>query len=311
MRLIFAGTPEFAAVALTGLHQAGHEIALVLTQPDRPAGRGMKLSASAVKQTALALGLNVAQPDSLKTPETQASLRAVDAEVMIVAAYGLILPQAVLDIPRRGCLNIHASLLPRWRGAAPIQRAILAGDTETGITIMQMDAGLDTGAILLKNALPITPLDTAGSLHEHLAALGAISVGEALARLDSLLPLPQDNSLATYAAKISSEEARLDWQQAAHTLARQIRAYNPFPGAFTTLNGEIIKIWRAEAIDTAVGNAGEIVQADHNGLWIACGSGGLKLLELQAAGKKRMDAAAFIAGRSLQSSSFLGSALTS
>ncbi len=265
----------------------------------------MKLSASAVKQTALALGLNVAQPDNLKTPETQDSLRAVDAEIMIVAAYGLILPQAVLDIPRRGCLNIHASLLPRWRGAAPIQRAILAGDTETGITIMQMDAGLDTGAILLKNALPITPLDAAGSLHEQLAALGAISVAEALVRLDSLPSLPQDNSLATYAAKVSSEEARLDWQQTAHMLARQIRAYNPFPGAFTTLNGEIIKIWRAEAIDAAVGNAGEIVQADRNGLWIACGSGRLKLLELQAAGKKRMDAAAFIAGRSLQGSSFL------
>ncbi len=268
----------------------------------------MKLSASAVKQTALGLGLNVAQPVSLKTPEIQASLRAVDAEVMIVAAYGLILPQAVLDIPPRGCLNIHASLLPRWRGAAPIQRVILAGDRDTGITIMQMDAGLDTGAILLKHALPIMQHDTAGSLHDQLAALGATSVGEALARLDSLLPSPQDNSLATYAAKISSEEARLDWQQDAHLLARQIRAYNPFPGAFTTaLNGEIIKIWGAEASDSVTGIVGEIVQADRNGLWVACGSGGLKLLELQAAGKKRMDAGAFIAGRALQIPTRFGS----
>ena len=308
MRLIFAGTPEFAAVALTGLQQAGHEIALVLTQPDRPAGRGMKLSASAVKQTALGLGLKVAQPDTLKTPETQDSLRAVGAvgaEVMIVAAYGLILPQIVLDIPRRGCLNIHASLLPRWRGAAPIQRAILAGDTETGISIMQMDAGLDTGAILLKYALPITQHDTAGSLHDQLATLGATSIVEALTRFDNM-PVPQDNALATYAAKISSEEARLDWQQDAQTLARQIRAYNPFPGAFTTLNGEIIKIWRAEAADVT-GNPGEIVQADRNGLWVASGTGGLHLLELQGAGKKRMDASAFLAGRAWQEPSRLGS----
>ena len=266
----------------------------------------MKLSASAVKQTALGLGLKVAQPDTLKTPETQDNLRAVGAAMMIVAAYGLILPQVVLDIPRRGCLNIHASLLPRWRGAAPIQRAILAGDTETGISIMQMDAGLDTGAILLKYALPITQHDTAGSLHDQLATLGAKSVVEALTRFDSLTPVPQDNALATYAAKISSEEARLDWQQDAQTVARQIRAYNPFPGAFTTLNGEIIKIWRAEAADVT-GNPGEIVQADRNGLWVASGTGGLQLLELQAAGKKRMDASAFMAGRAWQEPNCLGS----
>ena len=299
MRLIFAGTPPFAAAALAALHNAGHTIALVLTQPDRPAGRGMKLTPSAVKQTAADLALEVAQPPSLKTAETHAMLRAVNVDVMIVAAYGLILPQAVLEIPRHGCLNIHASLLPRWRGAAPIQRAILAGDAETGISIMQMDAGLDTGGVLLKYALPITQHDTAGSLHDKLAALGATGIVEALARLDSLRPVPQPNAQATYAAKISSDEARLDWQQDATTLARQIRAYNPVPGAFTTLNGEILKIWRAEVCE-ATGNPGERVQADRGGLRVACGSGGLHLLELQAAGKKRLDAAAFIAGRAWQ-----------
>ena len=299
MRLIFAGTPPFAAAALGALHDAGHAIELVLTQPDRPAGRGMKLTPSAVKQTAARLGLAVAQPPNLKAADTHDMLRALNAEVMVVAAYGLILPQPVLDIPRRGCLNIHASLLPRWRGAAPIQRAILAGDAETGISIMQMDAGLDTGGVLLKYALPITQHDTAGSLHDKLATLGATSIVEALARLDSLIPEPQHNAQATYAAKISSDEARLDWQQDAPTLARQIRAYNPFPGAFTTLNGKILKIWRAEVIEVT-GYPGERVQADRNGLRVACGSGGLHLLELQAAGKKRMDAAAFIAGRAWQ-----------
>ena len=306
MRLIFAGTPEFAAAALVALHEAGHVIPLVLTQPDRPAGRGMKLTPSAVKYTAERLGLTLAQPQNLKAAETHDLLRAARAEVMIVAAYGLLLPQAVLDIPQRGCLNIHASLLPRWRGAAPIQRAILAGDVETGITIMQMDAGLDTGAIRLKFTLPISQHDTTGSLHDKLAQLGATSVVEALDRLDALPPLPQDNALATYAAKISSAEARLDWQQDAPTLARQIRAYNPFPGAFTTLNGEIIKIWRAEAADFT-GSPGEIVQADRNGLWVACGSRALQLLELQAAGKKRMDAGAFMAGRALQGPTRFGS----
>ena len=306
MRLIFAGTPEFAAAALVALHEAGHAIPLVLTQPDRPAGRGMKLTRSAVKHTAERLGLTLAQPQNLKTAETQDLLRAAQAEVMIVAAYGLLLPEVVLDIPQRGCLNIHASLLPRWRGAAPIQRAILAGDAETGITIMQMDAGLDTGAIRLKFALPVSQHDTTGSLHDKLAQLGACSVVEALARLDALPSLPQDNGLATYAAKISSEEARLDWQQDAHLLARKIRAYSPFPGAFTTLNSEILKIWRAEAVDAVTGNAGEIVQADRRGTVVACGTGALNLLELQAAGKKRMDASAFAAGRAWQVASRLG-----
>lgn len=266
----------------------------------------MKLTPSAVKQTAERLSLSVAQPQNLKAAETHDLLRAAEAEVMIVAAYGLLLPQAVLDIPRRGCLNIHASLLPRWRGAAPIQRAILAGDTETGISIMQMDAGLDTGGILLKYALPVTSYATAGSLHDQLATLGATSLVEALTRFDDITPVPQDNALATYAAKISSEEARLDWQQDAPTLARKIRAYNPVPGAFTTLNGEIIKVWRAEETDVT-GNPGEMVQADRNGLRVACSSGGLQLLELQAAGKKRMDAGAFMAGRALHGPTRFGS----
>ncbi|MEQ1591191.1 MAG: methionyl-tRNA formyltransferase [Thiobacillaceae bacterium] len=307
MRLIFAGTPEFAAAALNALHDAGHTIALVLTQPDRPAGRGMKLNPSAVKRAAERLGLPLSQPTSLKTEGAQDELRAVHADLMIVAAYGLILPQAVLDIPKFGCLNIHASLLPRWRGAAPIQRAILAGDGETGITIMQMDAGLDTGAMLLKHALPIDPSDTAGSLHDKLAQIGATSIVEALTRLGSLSPQKQDEALATYAAKISKAEAKLDWQQDAFLLARQIRAYNPFPGAFTTLNDEIIKIWRAEVVDAEGGQPGEMMLSDRNGVMVACGTGALKLLDVQPAGGKSMSVSAFAAGRALSASTRLGS----
>jgi methionyl-tRNA formyltransferase len=311
MRLIFAGTPAFAAAALDALHDAGHTIALVLTQPDRPAGRGLKLTPSAVKCTAERLGLALAQPASLKTPEAQNELRAVDADLMVVAAYGLILPQAVLDLPRHGCLNIHASLLPRWRGAAPIQRAILAGDSETGITIMQMDAGLDTGAMLLKHALPIAPDDTAGSLHDKLAQIGAASIVEAIAQCGALSPQNQDNALATYAAKISKAEARLDWQQDAHLLLRQVRAYNPFPGAFTTLDDGIIKIWRAEAVDSGEGhsgegNPGEIIRVERSGVVVACGSGALRLLELQPAGSKSMSADAFAAGRALRETARFG-----
>jgi methionyl-tRNA formyltransferase len=303
MRLIFAGTPAFAAAALDALHAAGHDIALVLTQPDRPAGRGMKLSPSAVKQAAIRLGLPLAQPLTLKTPESQAIVRAVNAEVMVVAAYGLILPQAVLDLPRRGCLNIHASLLPRWRGAAPIQRAILAGDGETGITIMQMDAGLDTGAMLTKHALTILPDDTAASLHDRLAELGATSIVAALQRLDTLTPQTQDDTLATYAAKISKEEAHLDWTLDASQLARQVRAYNPFPGAFSALAGEPIKLWKV-AVEAGSGTPGSIVQADRTGFVVACGNGAVRVQEVQVAGGKRIDAAAFAAGRALATLSF-------
>jgi methionyl-tRNA formyltransferase len=298
VRIIFAGTPPFAAAALDALADAGHDIVLVLTQPDRPAGRGMKLTPSAVKQAAQARGLRVAQPLSLKTPEAQAELRTADADVMVVAAYGLILPQAVLDLPRLGCLNIHASLLPRWRGAAPIQRAILAGDTETGITIMQMDAGLDTGAMLLKMPAPILETDTAASLHDTLAAAGARAIVSALENYPTLTPQAQDDSQATYAAKLSKDEAKLDWNLSAETLARAVRAYNPAPGAWTLLDGAPLKIWAAQACSGA-GAAGELLRADADQLVVACGSGALALQELQPAGGRRMTAVAFLAGHPL------------
>lgn len=305
MRIIFAGTPPFAAAALEALAEAGHEIVGVLTQPDRPAGRGMKLTPSAVKQAALARGLPVMQPVSLKTPDAQAELAALNADVMVVAAYGLILPQAVLDLPRLGCLNIHASLLPRWRGAAPIQRAILAGETETGITIMQMDAGLDTGAMLTKTPVPIRDNDTAASLHDTLAAAGARAIVAALENPSALVPQAQDDRAATYAAKLSKEEAQLDWAQPADTLARAVRAYNPAPGAWTLLDGAPIKIWAAEAVAGA-GQPGALQRADAGQLVVACGSGALALHEVQPAGSKRMPAAAFIAGRPLVPGTLFG-----
>jgi len=305
VRIIFAGTPPFAAAALDALADAGHDIALVLTQPDRPAGRGMKLTPSAVKQAALARGLPVYQPASLKPPETQAELRAVDADVMVVAAYGLILPQAVLDLPRFGCLNIHASLLPRWRGAAPIQRAILAGDPETGITIMQMDAGLDTGSMLTKTPVPILETDTAASLHDTLATAGARAIVAALANYPALVPQAQDDREATYAAKLSKEEAQLDWHQPADALARAVRAYNPAPGAWTLLDGDPLKVWAARAV-AGTGNPGKMLRDEAEQLVIACGSGALALHEVQPAGGKRMSAAAFLAGRPLSAGTRFG-----
>jgi methionyl-tRNA formyltransferase len=298
VRIIFAGTPPFAAAALNALADAGHEIALVLTQPDRPAGRGMKLTPSAVKQAALGRGLPVYQPNSLKTPEAQAELRAADADVMVVAAYGLILPQAVLDLPCFGCLNIHASLLPRWRGAAPIQRAILAGDAETGITIMQMDAGLDTGAMLSKTVVPIHEDDTAASLHDVLAAAGATAIVAALEHYPALVPVAQDDTQATYAAKLTKEEAQLDWGQPAAVLARAVRAYNPVPGAWTRLDGVPLKVWSAQAC-AGTGAPGEVLRDEMGRLVVACGSGALALLEIQPAGSKRMTAAAFLSGKPL------------
>ncbi|TXH75028.1 methionyl-tRNA formyltransferase [Thiobacillus sp.] len=305
MRIIFAGTPPFAAAALNALADAGHDIVLVLTQPDRPAGRGMKLMPSAVKQAALARGLPVSQPPSLKSPEAQTELHAVDADVMVVAAYGLILPQAVLDLPRLGCLNIHASLLPRWRGAAPIQRAILAGDVETGITIMQMDAGLDTGAMLSKTVVPIRDSDTAASLHDVLAATGAMAIVAALANYPALVPVAQDDAQATYAAKLSKDEAQLDWRQPADALARAVRAYNPAPGAWTLLDGAPLKVWMA-ATAPGAGDPGTVLRADAEGLVVACGSGALALREIQPAGSKRMSAAAFLAGRPVPPGTRLG-----
>jgi methionyl-tRNA formyltransferase len=309
VRIIFAGTPPFAAAALDALADAGHDVVLVLTQPDRPAGRGMKLTPSAVKQAALARGLPVSQPASLKTPESQAELAAAAADVMVVAAYGLILPQAVLDLPRFGCLNIHASLLPRWRGAAPIQRAILAGDAQTGITIMQMDAGLDTGAMLTKTAVPIRDTDTAASLHDALAAAGAAAIVAALANYDALVPEKQDDTQATYAAKLSKDEARLDWSLPADALARAVRAYNPAPGAWTLLDGAPLKIWAARAVADAPESPhqpGEVLRADADQLLVACGGGALALDEVQPAGSKRMSAAAFVAGRPLPPGTRLG-----
>lgn len=298
MRIVFAGTPAFAAAALNALADAGHDIPLVLTQPDRPAGRGMKLTPSAVKQAAQARGLPVYQPASLKTPEAQAELRTVDADLMVVAAYGLILPQAVLDLPRFGCLNIHASLLPRWRGAAPIQRAILAGDVETGITIMQMDAGLDTGAMLTKVPVPIRDNDSAGSLHDTLAGVGARAIVDALANYAALEPVTQDDTQATYAAKISKEEAQLDWRQPADALARAVRAFNPVPGAWTLLDEVPLKIWSAQVVSGS-GCPGEVLRADADQLVVACGNSALALREIQSAGSKRMSATAFLAGRTI------------
>ncbi len=293
MRLAFAGTPEFAARALAALIAAGHDIPLVLTQPDRPAGRGMKLKQSPVKELALAHGLTVAQPENLKTPESRQAIVEAEPEVMIVAAYGLILPQTALDIPRLGCINIHASLLPRWRGAAPIQRAIEAGDAETGITLMQMDKGLDTGAMLSRHPLPIGPDDTAASLHDKLAELGASAIVGLLPGLAETHPVHQEDRLATYAVKISKGEAAIDWTLSATILDRRIRAFNPFPGAVTTFLGEPLKIWLARPV-AGLGQPGEIVTVDP--LRVACGEGVLELAEVQKAGGKRLPTAAYVAG---------------
>lgn len=294
MRLIFAGTPDFAAVALEALLDAGHEIALVLTQPDRPAGRGLKLLPSAVKALAQQHRLNVEQPANLKALEMADHLRTVNADVMVVAAYGCLLPKAVLDVPRLGCINIHASLLPRWRGAAPIQRAVLAGDTETGISIMQMDVGLDTGGVLQKRALEIGLDETAGELHDRLATLGGAMIVEALATLPHAKP--QDGALATYAAKITTADAVINWRQPAQQVLRQIRAFNPMPGAAAMLNGERVKLWRASraTLTANAGEPGEVLAA--TALTVACGEGAITVTELQRAGGKRLPASAFLAG---------------
>ena len=301
MKLIFAGTPEFAATALEALLAAGHEIMLVLTQPDRPAGRGMVLQASAAKKVALAHAIPLHQPLRLKDPATHEPIRAAcarGAEVMVVAAYGLILPQAVLDLPRHGCINIHASLLPRWRGAAPIHRAVEAGDARTGVTIMQMEAGLDTGPMLLAESMPITPQDTTGSLHDRLSALGGRLIVDALAGLDGLAPVPQPEAGVTYADKITKGEAQLDWTLPAAALERKLRAFNPFPGAVATLAGEPVKLWRGEAV-AAAGRPGQILAADGAGIVVACGEGALRLTELQKPGGRRLASADFLRGSPL------------
>ena len=298
MRLVFAGTPEFAALALQAIVAAGHDVALVLTQPDRPAGRGMALQPSPVKKLALERGIEVFQPLSLKDAEAQARIAAVGAEVMVVAAYGLILPQTVLDLPRFGCLNIHASLLPRWRGAAPIQRALLAGDAETGVCIMQMEAGLDTGPVLLREAFPILPDDTSATLHDRLAALGARLVVDALEGLP-LPATPQVLDGVTYAQKIGKAEAQVDWSQSAAELDLHIRAFNPFPGAQAQFGGQTVKLWRAAPVEGS-GEKGQILQVDRNRVVVACGSGALAVSELQKAGGKRLAVREFLAGHPLK-----------
>ena len=314
MKIIFAGTPEFARVALERLLAAGFEIPLVLSQPDRPAGRGMKLQASPVKQCALAHGLAVAQPRSLrldgKFPEEAAAARAAiiaaNADAMVVAAYGLILPQWVLDAPRLGCFNIHASLLPRWRGAAPIHRAIEAGDQHTGVTIMQMDAGLDTGDMLLVERLPIAADDSTGSLHDRLAELGGRLMVEALemAACGGLRPVPQPADGVTYAHKIEKAEAAIDWTLPAVVIARRVRAFNPFPGASTALTGEAIKVWAAHAetdtgADAGAAVPGQVLAIGPQGIRVMTGDGVLVLDELQRAGGKRLPAADFLRGFAL------------
>ena len=333
MKIVFAGTPEFAAVALKRLLAAGFEVPLVLTQPDRPAGRGMKLQASPVKQCALEHGIPVSQPRSLrldgKYPDEAAAakeaLLASGADCMVVAAYGLILPQWVLDLPRLGCLNIHASLLPRWRGAAPIHRAIEAGDAETGVTIMQMDAGLDTGDMLLVEALPIAGKDTTATLHDKLADLGGRMIVEALeiAACGTLTPIKQPEAGVTYAHKIEKAESAIDWNLPAEVISRRVRAFDPFPAASTTFNGETIKVWAAELpleteSDSAVqaqlrakvqnSPVGQILEIGANGIDVACGNHSvLRLTALQRAGGKRLPFADFLRGFAVKTGDILGS----
>ena len=321
MRLIFAGTPEFAAQALEALHAAGHEVVLVLTQPDRPAGRGMKLQASPVKQFALSHQMPVAQPQGLRldgkyaadAAQAQAQILAAQADAMVVAAYGLILPQWVLDAPRLGCLNIHASLLPRWRGAAPIHRAIEAGDAETGITIMQMDAGLDTGDMLRLAREPIEAQDTTATLHDRLAVLGGQLIVQTLAEAQAgrLQATPQPDEGVTYAHKIDKAEAAIDWHLAADVIARRVRAFNPFPGATTHCtapaqgggtggSGEVLKLWCAHPeAGASSATPGQVLRADAQGIRVACGSGVLCVTELQRPGAKRLSAADFLRGFAL------------
>ncbi len=315
MRVAFAGTPAFARTALGQLQAAGFDIVLVLTQPDRPAGRGMQLQASPVKALALQHGLPVAQPRSLRldgkyaddAAQARQALEDAKPDVLVVAAYGLLLPPWVLALPPLGCLNIHASLLPRWRGAAPIHRAIEAGDERAGITIMQMDAGLDTGDMLLSAALDIAPDDTTASLHDRLAALGGELIVQALhdAAAGRLRPTPQPEAGVTYAHKIEKSEALIDWRLPAPVLARRIRAFDPFPGASTTLAGDALKVWRAQAA-TGHGMPGTVLATDADAITVACGEGTLRLLELQRPGGKRVSAAQFLQARPLAPGTVLG-----
>lgn len=308
MKIIFAGTPEFAVPALAALIEAGHKIVMVLTQPDRPAGRGMKIKASPVKVLATQHQLNVFQPEILKDQSVQTRIAEMDADVMIVAAYGLIIPTVTLNASRFGCYNIHASLLPRWRGAAPIHRALLAGDTETGVTIMEVVPALDAGAMVSQGIVPITDTDTTQTLHDALSTIGAELMVVAMATLErtgSLVAVPQDEALVTYAHKLEKSEAAIDWQNTAIDISRQVRGFNPFPVAQSMLKDEVCRIWMATA---KVGNArvGEIVNV-HDGITVGCGEGLLHITELQAPGGKRLNSQAFVQGHNLQVGDFFTS----
>lgn len=302
LKVAFAGTPDFAAQHLAALIQdVDIDVVAVYTQPDRPAGRGKKLQASPVKQLALQHDLPVEQPENFKQADAQAQLASYNADVMVVVAYGLLLPQVVLDTPRLGCVNVHGSLLPRWRGAAPIQRALWAGDEETGVAVMQMEAGLDTGPVLLEARLAILPTDTSATLYTKLAELGPAALCKALHQLEELqsTAVAQDDSQATYAKKLSKEEAQLDWQQPAEALERWVRAFNPWPICWLTCaKGEIVKVWRADVVEGSKAVPGTILQADKHGVVVQTADQALRLLELQPAGKKPMAVADFLNGRS-------------
>jgi methionyl-tRNA formyltransferase len=298
LKIIFAGTPDFAATHLQALIRQ-HDIVAVYTQPDRPAGRGKKLTVSPVKLLAAQNNLDVYQPQSLKDAEQQAILARLQADIMVVVAYGLILPQVILDTPRFGCINVHGSILPRWRGAAPIQRAVEAGDNETGITIMQMDAGLDTGAMLTITRCTVEADETSGSLYNKLAALGGPAL---LGTLDKIkagtaVATAQDNDQSTYAKKIDKIEALINWSESAAIIDRRIRAFNPFPAAYTEIGGQRVKIWGAQVAPEQQASPGQILAADNNGLLVACGQGCLLLTEIQLAGKSRMPVSEILRSR--------------
>ena len=303
MKIIFAGTPPFAAAALNALVAAGHQIVLVLTQPDRPAGRGLKLRPSAVAEQAAQLGLTLLKPVSLRNEDVQATLRAIAPDAMVVAAYGLILPQPVLDIPKYGCINIHGSLLPRWRGAAPIQRAIEAGDIETGIAIMQMDVGLDTGPVLLTRTCPILPEDTSGTLFDRLTAMSMVAIADAMEKLPLLQATAQPLEGISYAKKIDKAESQIDWTLPAEVIERRLRAFDPAPGCESLIGGEKLKIWHAAVkpspADTTI-PPGTIIEASLDQLTVQCGVGALGLITVQKPGGKRMAIADFLRGSTLQ-----------
>ncbi|MGH8090588.1 MAG: methionyl-tRNA formyltransferase [Rudaea sp.] len=300
LRLVFAGTPEFAVPHLRACLAENVEIAAVYTQPDRPAGRGRALASSPVKQAALAAGLAVEQPESLKSPDAKARLRELNPDLLVVVAYGLILPRAVLAIPRLGCWNVHASLLPRWRGAAPIQRAILAGDAQTGVCLMRMETGLDTGPVMLHREIDIAASDTGGSLHDKLAALGAQALGEGLRRTlagETLTAQPQPEAGITYAHKLEKSEARLDWNESATVLERKVRAFDPWPVAEADLAGERVRVWSAQAMPDGGVEPGAVVAASKLGIDLACGEGALRVTRLQRAGGRIVTAADYLNAR--------------